>query len=84
MTKVKMDKIRQSIHDYIHDGYTDKASFESHDIVYIEGYQNWVMLSIDKLGNQTWSGPENNTMSFLYNIDDAELVLFYDNEIKDN
>jgi len=82
MTKAKMDKIRQSIHDYIHDGYTDKASFESHDIVYIEGFQNWVMLSIDKDLNQTWSGPENNTMSFLHNIDDAELVIFYENEIK--
>jgi hypothetical protein len=77
---ITMDQIRERIHTHIHDGYTGKASFESADIIFVEDLDGWILLKADR----TFDGPENDTREWLDEIDNQELINFYQEYLEDD
>ena len=76
-----IDTIRQRVLEHIHDGYTDKACFNNADIVWVEGYQEWILIATNpETMEQYWRGTENNAAKLLHYISDEDVRDFY-NEI---
>lgn len=68
-----IDELRSRIHNHIHDGYTGLASFDSADIVFVEDLDGWILLKADR----TFDGPENDTREWLDELDDQDVINFY-------
>jgi hypothetical protein len=77
---ITIDQIRERIHSHIHNGYTELAQFESCDIVFVEAFKNWIKLNSDG----TFNGEENDTREWLEDIDNQELINFYQENLEDD
>ena len=73
------EMMRHYIHKHIHDGYTGKASFDSADIVFVEDLDGWILLKADR----TFDGPENDTREWLDELDDQDVINFYEENLED-
>lgn len=77
-----INTIRQAVLAHIHNGYTDKVCFATADIVWVEGYQQWLLVGTDpNTDQQYWRGPENNAGHLLNYIDDEDIVDFYNEQL---
>lgn len=77
-----IDTIRERVLEHIHDGYTDKVCFANADIVWVEGYQAWVLIATNpENDNQYWRGAENNAAKLLCYISDEDVRDFYEGSL---
>jgi len=74
-----IDTITQRVVEHIHDGYTEIASFNNADIVWVAAYEQWLFVATDPETNtRYWRGPENNAAHFLNYIPNEDIRDFYD------
>jgi hypothetical protein len=79
-----IDTITQRVSEHIHDGYTEIASFNNGDIVWVAAYEQWLFVATDpETNNRYWRGPENNAAHFLNYISDEDIRSFYDDNLAD-
>lgn len=76
-----IDTIRERVCQHIHNGYTDSAFFGNDDIVWVEGYGEWLLVATDKDGTRFWRGPENNAAHLLNYISDDDVRNFYEENL---
>ena len=79
-----IDTITKRVSEHIHDGYTEIASFNNGDIVWVPVYEQWLFVATDPETNtQYWRGPENNAAHFLNYMSDEDIRDFYNDKLAD-